>query len=211
MMSNSYYKKLSEPNKQIFQIRTLAFLWTTKFGSEPGFLLSNEMKVIISSAFVQITFGLKIFTLSKFNDVFVTPEAYSYKNNKTLFDGDVNLYTKKVNMSWPAVERGFKIPDDALNLSIHEFGHCLIFENSNKSYFSRIFNEQKFDNWKKHALKKLIKIKSQKNIVIRDYGGTNLIELFSVSLETFFEKPDFFKSKEPNSTISISSFTICLS
>ena len=203
LATNTYYKNLSETNKNTFRIRTLLFLWTTNFNSAPKFSLNNKMKIIISSAFVQITFGLKITTLDKFNNIFITPTSYSYKNNKTLFEGDVNLYTKQINMSWPAIEKGFKIPDDAMNLPIHEFGHCLIFENSKRSYLSRIFKEKDFDNWKKHATIKFQKIELNKNKVLRDYAGTNLIELFSVSLETFFEKPDFFQTHEPKLYLSM--------
>lgn len=201
--TNIYYKNLTNTNKNIFVIRTLIFLQTTYFDAPPNFLLSNKMKIIISSAFVQITFGLKINTLNKFNNIFVTPNSYSYKNNSAIFDGDVNLYTKKVNMSWPAIEKGFKIQDDAINLCIHEFGHCLIFENASRSYLSKIFNEKDFDKWKNYAEKKFLKIKLKEHKVLRDYAGTNLIELFSVSLETFFEQPDFFYTNEPQLYLSM--------
>ena len=203
LRTNTYYSNLSETNKTTFITRTLIFLWTTDFNSDADFFLNNEIKIIISSAFVQITFGLKISTLNKFNKIFVTSRSYSYKNNTAIFDGDVNLRTKKVNMSWPAIKKGFSIPDDAMNLAIHEFGHCLIFENSTRSYLSRIFSERDFDVWKKHAEIKFQKIKLNKNVVLRDYAGANLIELFSVSLETFFEQPDFFESNEPKLYLSM--------
>lgn len=195
--NNTYYKNLSEVNKKTFQIRTLVFLWTTNFSSERGFLLTNKMKIIVSSAFVQITFGLKMNTLKKFNAIFIAPRSYSYKNNKALFNGDVNLYTKKVNLSWPAVAHGFEVSDDAMNLTIHEFGHCLIFENAGNTYFSKVFEDKEFENWKKQAAIKFQKIKLKQNKVLRSYAGTNLIELFSVALETFFEQPDFFEQHEP--------------
>lgn len=200
---NSYYRNLSEVNKRIFIIRTLIFLWTTNFNSEPSFHLDEKMKIIISSAFVQITFGLKIMTLNEFNNIFITPKSYSYKNNNEMYDGDVNRYTKKVNMSWPAIERGFETSDDAINLAIHEFGHCLIFENTKKSYLSRIFNENDFEVWIQQASRKLLKVKSGENKVLRDYAGRNLIELFSVSLEVFFEQPEFFESNEPKLYLSM--------
>ncbi|WP_165731414.1 zinc-dependent peptidase [Polaribacter sp. 20A6] len=197
LKSNSYYKNLSEDHKANFQLRTLLFISTTNFSSEPDFIINKKMKIIISSAFVQITFGLKTDTLNKFNDVFVAPSSYSYKNNTAVFKGDVNIATKKVNMSWPAIEKGFKITDDALNLSIHEFGHCLIFENHTRSYFSKIFNKGDFENWKNHAKTKFQKVKAKENIVLRDYAATNLVEFFSVSLETFFEQAAYFKENEP--------------
>lgn len=201
--NNTYYKNLSEANKKTFQIRTLIFLWTTNFSSEQGFLLTNKMKIIISSAFVQITFGLKINTLKRFNTIFIAPRSYSYKNNNALFNGDVNLYTKKVNLSWPAVAHGFEVSDDALNLTIHEFGHCLIFENAANSFTSKVFQDKEFENWKKHATLKFQKIKLKQNKVLRAYAGTNLIELFSVSLEVFFEQPDFFEKHEPTLYLSM--------
>lgn len=201
--TNTYYKNLSEDHKYTFRIRTLIFLWTTNFNSEPEFLLNNNMKMIVSSAFVQITFGLKINTLNTFNDIFITHKSYSYKNNKAVFDGDVNLYTKKINMSWPAIKKGFEIADDAINLPIHEFGHCLIFENAGKSYFSKIFNESDLEIWKIYATENFHKIKSKKNNVLRDYAGTNLIELFSVALEAFFEQPEYFENNEPQLYLSM--------
>ena len=200
---NHYYQKLSEINQQRFRIRTLLFLKTTSFNSDPHFSLNQTMKIMISSAFVQITFGLKIDTLDEFNHIFITPQSYSYKNNPGVFDGDVNLYTKKINMSWPAIKRGFDIPDDALNLCIHEFGHCLIFENSSKSYLQKIFKEKDFINWKKHAENKFEKIKANNNKVLRNYAGTNMVELFSVALESFFEQPDFFENHEPDFYLSM--------
>ena len=200
---STYYQNLTDSNKYSFLIRTLLFLRTTNFNSPEGYLIKKKMKIIISSAFAQLTFGLKTDTLKVFNDIFITPQSYSYKNNNALFDGDVNLYTKKINMSWPAVERGFKIPDDALNLCIHEFGHCLIFENESRSYLSKIFKEKDFNSWKKHAEVKLEKVKSNDNKVLRDYAGTNLIELFSVSLETFFEQAEYFEEHEPMLYLSI--------
>jgi len=155
------------------------------------------MKLIISSAFVQITFGLSQDILNEFNDVFIAPKSYMYKNSKHIYNGDVNAYTKTINLSWPAVEKGFQISNDGLNLSIHEFGHCLILENSKRSYLSRIFDEKELKLWKVIAKTKISNIKNGRNRILRDYAGTNLIELFSVSLEIFFEKPNEFYRKEP--------------
>jgi Mlc titration factor MtfA (ptsG expression regulator) len=120
-----------------------------------------------------------------------------YKNGSSVYKGDVNSYNKSVNLSWPAVEKGFQITNDGLNLSIHEFGHCLLLENSKRSYLSRIFDEKELELWKIIAKSKISKIKSERSSILRDYAGTNLIEMFSVSLEVFFEKPNEFWRKEP--------------
>lgn len=194
---NTYYQGLSTKNQEIFKIRTLLFLKSTHFSSEANFIVTDEMKTVISSAFTQITFGLGLTALYKFNTIFIAPRSYAYKNKNVLFDGDVNMHTGRINLSWPAVKSGFQTANDGLNLAIHEFGHCLILENSKRSYYSRIFNETKLTAWKKEAIIELETIRTNNQSVFRAYGGENLMELFSVSLEVFFEKPNLFYSSSP--------------
>ncbi|WP_405395588.1 zinc-dependent peptidase [Maribacter sp. Asnod2-G09] len=194
---NSYYTALTEKHQESFVVRTLLFLNTTKFGATEGFELTTEMKLVISSAFVQITFGLKQDVLSIFKTIFVTPTSYSYTGRDVLYDGDVNTVTKRVNLSWPAVEKGFVITDDGLNIAIHEFSHCLIIENAKGSYFSKAFKDADLNAWKELATKKIPLIREGKYTIFRDYGGTNLMELFAIALETFFEQPHEFYSYSP--------------
>lgn len=193
---STYYKDLSTINQEIFKIRTLIFIKTTRFLSDPNFYVSPEMKILISSAFTQVTFGLKIITLSKFNTIFIAPSSYTYKKVNQFFDGDVNIKTSRVNLSWPAVKRGFEFSDDALNLCIHEFGHCLIIENHKRKYIG-IFNENNLERYKNTAIYSMDQIRTMEHSFLRNYGGENLMEFFSVSLETFFEKPDEFSQKLP--------------
>ncbi|MEN8187908.1 MAG: zinc-dependent peptidase [Bacteroidota bacterium] len=203
MKWNNYYQNLSDHNKKVFRIRTVLFIKTTFFETEKGLELTNEMRILISSSFVQITFGLKQDVLNVFNDIFIAPKPYTFKHIDKTFEGDVNPYIKRINLSWSAVERGFKISNDGINLAVHEFGHCLIIENSRRSYLSRIFNEKELENWKILAKKKIKKIKSKRSRVLREYAGTNLMELFSVSIEEFFERPHNFYNKEPKLYLSL--------
>lgn len=155
------------------------------------------MKLVISSAFVQITFGLRQDVLDIFNHIFVTPSSYSYRKGGPLFDGDVNPKAKRINLSWPAVEQGFVVNNDGLNLAIHEFGHSLLIENFRRSFLRRIFNERKLQEWKKIALQKIPTVREGNHKLFREYGGRNLMELFSISLENFFELPHEFYSYSP--------------
>ncbi|SFR89068.1 zinc-dependent peptidase [Maribacter stanieri] len=194
---NTYYEALSEKHKKTFVVRTLLFLNTTDFDSKEGFELTLEMKLVISSAFVQITFGLKQDVLRIFNTIFVTPTSYKYASRDVFFNGDVNTVTKRVNLSWPAVEKGFIITNDGLNIAIHEFAHCLIIENTKRSRLSKNINQNDLNQWKDIATKKLPLIREGKYKIFRNYGGTNLMELFATTLETFFEQPHEFYSYAP--------------
>lgn len=194
---NTYYAELAEKHQESFVVRTLLFLNNTDFKAKEGFVLTTEMKLVISSAFVQITFGLTQDVLSIFNTIFVSPSSYAYAGSNVFYNGDVNTATQRVNFSWPAVEEGFVIADDSLNIAIHEFSHCLIIENAKKSYLARTFNENDLNEWKALAAQKIPLIREGNYKIFRDYGGTNLMELFATTLETFFEQPHEFYSYAP--------------
>ena len=194
---NNYYFNLSEYSKQIFIARTIYFIKTTRFRTEKGFQINDKMKVTISSAFVQITFGLKTDALDYFSNVFIAPKPYSYNYTTDVFLGDVNPYRGQINLSWPAVEKGFKIPDDGINLSIHEFGHCIIIENTERSRHSKLLSPKILTKWENEAGIHFNKMQSEESSFFRKYGGTNKMEFFSVALEEFFERPVLFlKEKE---------------
>ncbi len=194
---NTYYVHLSLSCKKKFRLKTLYFLHNIYFDSDRNFKLEKSMKILISSAFAQITFGLHKSKLDVFKLINVTPAPYSYSHSDLLFNGDTNFATKTINLCWPVVKAGFEINDDALNLAIHEFGHAIMLEDSRKNLlFGKALNKKVFDTWKHFAMIKLEKIRAKKNVVLRDYGGTNIMELFSVCLEAFFENSDQFHEKE---------------
>ncbi|SMP05427.1 hypothetical protein SAMN06265375_101656 [Muriicola jejuensis] len=197
MQFNSYYQGLHLNKKGIFVLRTLYFQRFTRFSTEVGYSVSPEMKHLISSAFVQITFGIGQDDLEYFNKIHITPKAYSYRNSTQLFHGDVNPMTKTVNLTWPVVKKGFEINDDGMNLAIHEFAHCIILENARRNYLVRNLNEEELKGWKSYSLKLLEKIRKGDNGLYRDYAGSNLMELFATSLEYFFEKPSELFSYDP--------------
>ncbi|WP_010180876.1 zinc-dependent peptidase [Aquimarina agarilytica] len=194
---NTYYSDLALVYQKRFRIKTLYFLNTIDFDSDRNFKVDKSMKILISSAFAQITFGLHKSRLDVFELINVTPAPYSYSHSDLIFNGDTNFATKTINLCWPVVKLGFEISDDALNLAIHEFEHAIMLEDSRKNLLiGKALHVKAFDIWKHYALIKLDKIRAKKNVVLRDYGGTNIMELFSVCLEAFFENSDIFHEKE---------------
>lgn len=195
--NNPYYKGLDISRKRSFIVRTHLFMVTTRFNSHKGFPVTLPMKIILSGAFVQITFGLNEDVLDYFNRIFIFSGPYSYNHTKELFKGDVNTYTKTVNLSWPAIALGYENYEDGINLALHEFAHCLILENSRRSYLDRILDEAHLREWKRQALILIPQVRAGQSETFRKYGGNNLMELFAVTLETFFERPDAFQRREP--------------
>lgn len=192
---STYYQDLSIALKRRFIIRAIRFYRTVSFVSDKNFAISKQMKIIVSSAFIQITFGLRKHKLSDFTTIHLMPRAYSYFRSKQYYSGDVNPQLHRMTLSWAAVEKGYEIHDDALNVCIHEFGHCLLIEHK-RSFMYYYFNLKDWENYKVEAKKKFQKIRSKENTFLRSYGGSNLMELFSVALEAFFEQSESFKQEE---------------
>lgn len=190
-----YFMKLSEENKREFAYRVLFFDRTTTYNSPANFVVKNEMRTMIAAAFVQMTFGLRTTSLLHYNKIHLVPKKYSYKHIDAFFYGDVNPHTKTISLAWPKVLEGLANPYDGVNLAIHEFAHCLILEDDMRAW-NRIFSERALNHWKSLGKRHLEGHPSAKMLVLREYGGKNLMELFAVSLEAFFEKPHalFFES-----------------
>ncbi|WP_224489881.1 zinc-dependent peptidase [Robertkochia flava] len=198
MDRNAYYQHLDSSEKREFVIRTLVFLRSVNIYSEPGFHVSREMKILLGSAFVQITFGLRRDVLEHFKRIFIFSKPYTYKNMNAFFNGDVNPLTGSVNLSWPAVEMGFVVPTEGANLAIHEFGHCLILENRICGIIKKILHPRQLKSWEHLGLKQLVRIRRGQSVLFKRYAGTNLMELFSAALENFFEKPYAFYAENPD-------------
>ncbi len=193
---SEYYQHLNNTQKQRFILRTIRFYRSIVWESHESFTLSKQDKILIISAFIQITFGFKKHKLHDFETILIMPIAYSYIKTSLLFNGDVNLMKTRITMAWPAIKRGFEIPDDSMNLCIHEFAHCLVLEDR-VSIFYRFFNQ---NNWKEFtflAERILPRVKRGDSEVLRKYGGTNIMEFFAVCLETFFENPLKMHFHEP--------------
>jgi len=194
---SAYYQALDKVSKKKFVLRCIHFYHSINWDSHSTFKLSRQAIIIISSAFTQITFGLRKHTLKDFDTILIMPRSYSYIKNDLMFNGDVNLSQGRITLAWPAVKKGFLIPDDSMNLCIHEFAHCLMLENR-VSIFHYFFKYSSWLAYKKEAAIKIEKIRSGKNRFLRNYGGTNEMEFFAVAMESFFEEPDEFLNLEPS-------------
>ena len=174
----------------------MRFEKSIRWESHASFNLSGQMRIIISSAFIQITFGLRKHRLRDFESIRVVARAYSYLWNEEFYHGDVNLSLSRITLAWPAVAKGFNIPDDSMNLCIHEFSHCLALQ-ERVSIFYSFFNPVSWSYFKDIAHENLVRVKAGESKVLRKYGGTNWMEFFSVAMETFFENPKKMALHEP--------------
>ena len=194
----TFYKKLTKQQQRYFEHRVASFIKDKDFISREGLIISDEIKVLISSTAVMLTFGFRDFYIGLISKIFIYPAAFFSISNKNYHKGEFNPRLKAIVLSWEDFKEGYEISDDNLNLGIHEFTHA-IHLNSRKEHdvssniFQDSFNELISLLTRNDELKqKLITSK-----YFRKYAYSNQYEFIAVIIETFIETPQEFKSQFP--------------
>ncbi|NOX46314.1 MAG: zinc-dependent peptidase [Chlorobi bacterium] len=152
------------------------------------------MQLLIASAAVKITFGLRDYKLGLFHTIVVYPKEFYSRVSHLHLKGETNA-SGVIVFSWEDLKFGVSIPDDSINLGYHEFAHALFLEHLMNPYNN---------SFKDHYREWLVFIKNNSKLrevkrkhIFRDYAATNAMEFFAVALENFFESPDNFKKELP--------------
>ena len=195
---SSYYAALTPALRERFESRLADLLMHVDFVPE-GLRgdVNMEMKIVIASAQIQLTLGLDQFIPQRFKTIVVLPTGYRLSEIKKRVIGHVDSRTSEIHLSWRNVQHGFRVQDDAINVALHEFAHWLEFESRLDRFDNSLLCKFEFSDWRKVAQQKLLTIRANQNEFLKDYGGKNLVELFAVSVEAFFEQPESFKQKLP--------------
>ena len=192
-----FYQKLSPKHKIYFEHRVSRFLEEYSFHSREDFIIDDEVKVLIASTGIMVTFGMRNYLFNGLSRIIVYPDIYYSRITKEYHKGEYNPNFKTIVFSWKHFKEGYDITNDNLNLGIHEFAHILHHQGLQKANTcSQIFanNYETLMKTVKHPpnLKRLIDSE-----YFRVYAYTNEFEFVSVILEHFFESPLQFKQEFP--------------
>lgn len=179
-----------------FTERVASFIERKNFDGRDGFSITPEVKLSIAASAVQLTLGLETWDLSFFRHILVFASDYISPATGKLHKGETNM-GGFVCFSWEAFREGYAIPHDKINLGLHEFAHALRF-NGVGGASGDYFFENYFARWLACAYSEFNKLKENiPGSIFRKYGGVNIEEFFSVTVETFFETPLEFKTALP--------------
>jgi len=194
---SSYYTQLHTPLKARFRLRLYHLLNIVGFHSPKIPMVSREVRVVIGSSIIQITFGLSNYLPIRFKTVIVMPTRYMYPGYGEPFLGHIDYTKRALYFSWNDVKHGYEVPDDAVNVALHEMAHVLEAENRYRSMFDRFFRAIDWMEWAGVAFEKMNKIRTGNSAFLKEYGGSNMTEMFAVCVETYFEQPHEFKRQLP--------------
>lgn len=194
---SSYYGRLDSPLRKVFRRRLYHLLHTIGFSSSQLPEIDREVRAVIGSAIIEITFGLRNYLPATFTQVVVLPHRYMYPGYGEPFLGHVDHKTKTMYFSWHDVKEGYLINDDAVNVALHEMAHILEAESRYQGVFTGFFDHIHWHQWAKLAFHKMHVIRQNGSSFLKSYGGINMSEMFAVSVETFFEQPHDFAEELP--------------
>ncbi|CAL2101289.1 conserved protein of unknown function [Tenacibaculum sp. 190130A14a] len=192
-----FYQKLNDKQKRYFEHRVTKFIRNYDFIGREGFEFSPEVKVLIASSYVKLTFGMRKYLTNTFDKVIVYPKVFFSNTTKMYHKGEFNPALKAVVFSWEDFLLGDVVLNDNLNLGIHEFTHALTFHGGkSRDVSARIFYKlfTEITSFMKDD-SNIEQIK--KSGYFREYALTNKIEFTAVIMEHFFETPEDLKKKFP--------------
>jgi len=194
---SNYYQNLNDRLRKLFRKRLYHLLNVLSFGSTKFPVVTREMRVVIGSSIIEITFGLDSYIPSRFVNIIVLPHRYMYPGYGEPFLGHIDYESNTLHFSWADVKAGYKIPNDAVNVALHEMAHVLEAENKFNYLFSSFFERVDWNEWARLAFEKMQIIRKGENKFLKNYGGINMTEMFAVCIEAFFEQPSAFKKNLP--------------
>lgn len=190
-----YYRNLSPNGKNKFLARITDVLYKSEFVGHHGLEVTDEMRVCIIFAKIQLTYGLELYSFKNFKKFILYPESFYSR----FFDQDLKGLTSSVGFvtfSWLDFQEGYLVHNDKFNLGLHEMAHALRLEIEsfrNPNTIMQLHSDRMDDE----AIEHMNMVARGVPTILRDYAFTNDEEFFAVCVEYFFEVPELLKQSNP--------------
>ncbi len=195
---SQYYQQLSPYHQNRFEKRVQQFIQLKRFIPRNMPQVTDEMKVLIAASAVQLTFGLPNVFLLHFHTILIYPDSYYSTISKRYHKGEVNPAFGMIVLSWKDFIDGLTIPDDSLNLGLHEMAHALRLENVVRNDEHNFLKPHILEQWEIESEQERAKIRHGESHFFRQYAASDDDEFFAIAVENFFERPKQFWEELPH-------------
>ena len=189
-----YYNELPADAKRHFVKRAHHFRSIKKFHFV-GMEESEETAILISASAVQVTFGLKNYLLSHFDNIHVLADAYQMENDTEIYVGHVA--PEGIYLSWKHFLFGYMKQNDNVNVAIHEMAHALLYNNFFAQYGMDTHFRMNYEHFSTTTGPILAQVITNRHSYLRGYAFSNLHEFWAVSVEAFFDNPQGLRKNMP--------------
>lgn len=192
-----FYKKISSKQKKYFEHRVATFIATYPFYGKEHTAITEQMRVLIASTAIMLTFGMRKYLFTVIDKVIVYPDVYYSRINDDYHKGEFNPRMNAIVFSWKHFLEGYQINNDNLNLGLHEFGHVLHYQGLKSNDTSATIFAVTYEEIMQEVRHPANYTKLLNSNYFRIYAYTNEFEFIAVILEHFFETPKQFKQEFP--------------
>jgi MtfA peptidase len=190
----TYFNELPAEEKKRFVQRVHHFRTSKKFHFI-GMEENQDVSTLVSASAVQVTFGLKNYSLVHFQNIYILADAYRMENDEELYVGHVA--PEGIYLSWKHFLHGYHNKMDNVNVAVHEMAHALLYNN----FFAQYGIDQHFRlNYERFSTTTgpiLADVITHRRSYLRSYAFSNLHEFWAVSVEAFFVNPKGLKTNMP--------------
>lgn len=206
------YSRLPEELKARLHERIAVFVASTRFEGCNGLELTEEMILTVAGQACLLVLNRKGKPYPDLTTVYLYPSTFSsvmktQDSTGVVTEGEVHRLGESwrsgtVILSWGSVEQGARNPDDAHNVTFHEFAHQLDHENPSSDGAPALPNRAAYRSWSRVFGENYADVRERveagKPTLLDPYGATEPAEFFAVATETFFEKPQQLSQKRPD-------------
>jgi len=193
-----FYKKLSEANKKKFKKRLIRFRSRKNIVFHEDVEKQEDIILLLSATVAMLTLGMRDFMVLSIERIIIYPTEYYSQFTRQNHYGEYNPGLKIAVFSAEHLLHGFKIPNDNINLAVHEFAHAISFNVMNKNSFASWSFTQGLRKLKRMYNSKIFMQELKDTSYFRAYGRTNIHEFFAVAAENYIETPTIFKRDYPD-------------
>jgi Mlc titration factor MtfA (ptsG expression regulator) len=114
-------------------------------------------------------------------------DYYNSVFTKQWHKGEVNPGFRVIAFSWRGIAEGMKVPDDGINLLLHEFAHALWLEHKLVGHQYKVLDPHWVEQFEKYAEHEMANLNANEKHFFRKYAFENIEEFFAVAVENFSE------------------------
>ncbi len=205
------YSKLKVDEKEKLHHKILYFIQTKNFTGVAGFVITDEVKLLIAAQACLIIINLKTGVFQGLNNIFIVEDAFIQNDNPINSATGEPLYVARLGeawkggpivLSWKAVLEGLDSQSSKSNVVYHEFTHNLDQQDGHFDGTPELPSQGQYDRWAQIMGEEFLQLRStvshHHRSDIDPYGATNEAEFFAVCSEYFFSQPSLLERHHPN-------------
>ncbi len=198
---------LSDDELTRMRMLTTRFFHETEWEAARGMDLTDDVKVLIAAQASMLLLGLSIDEYFDVTSVIVHASTVRLSGTHatgggTMSDGTMHLSGQAhpqgpVVLSWSAVRREARRPENGQNVVYHEIAHRLDMLDGLTDGTPPLGSDDATVRWTQVCTAALERVRAGESI-LRSYASKNPAEFFAVATEMFFNRPHDLSTHEPD-------------